>query len=137
MEQSIIELKDGKYVAQVQAMKKDIDEPSAMAPYLANNVIITCREGTYFLTLMIQEEEIVTGFQIQTNDNTFAPSIEQQVDDQQSVRYEIFQVERLLTILPARVQYKVNHECNIFEGDEALRLLVDLETIQNVEDVEF
>lgn len=137
MEKNSIELNEGKYVVQIQAMKIDTDEPSAMAPYLANNAIITYEKGLYFLTLMIQEEKVVTGFQIQTESGTFTPSIEQQIDNEAKVRYEIFQLDQLSTILSARVQYKVDHEGKVFEGDETLRLMLDSKTIQNVADVEF
>ena len=137
MENKLIELNDGKYVVEVQAIKKDSTETSAMAPYLANNAIITKEAGQNFVTLVINEEEVVKGLQVKSSDNTFKNSINNQVNQDENVRYEIFHLEQIQTILPARVQYKINYEGNIIEGDEELRLFINDDTIQNVEDMEF
>lgn len=137
MENKLIELHDGKYVVEVQAIKKDSTETSAMAPYLANNAIITKEAGQNFVTLVINEEEVVKGLQVKSSDNTFKDSINNQVNQDENIRYEIFHLEQIQTILPARVQYKVNYEGDIIEGDEELRLFINDDTIQNVEDMEF
>jgi|SRR5690625_693197 len=137
VENKLIELHDGKYVVEVQAIKKDSTETSAMAPYLANNAIITKEAGQNFVTLVINEEEVVKGLQVKSSDNTFKNSINNQVNQDENVRYEIFHLEQIQTILPARVQYKINYEGNIIEGDEELRLFINDDTIQNVEDMEF
>jgi len=137
VENKLIELNDGKYVVEVQAIKKDSTETSAMAPYLANNAIITKEAGQNFVTLVINEEEVVKGLQVKSSDNTFKNSINNQVNQDENVRYEIFHLEQIQTILPARVQYKINYEGNIIEGDEELRLFINDDTIQNVEDMEF
>lgn len=137
MENKLIELQDGKYIVEVQAIKKDSSETSAMAPYLENNAIITKEAGQNFVTLVINEEEIVKGLQVKSGDRTFNDSINKQVNKDENIRYEIFHLEQIQTVLPARVQYKINHEGNIIEGDEELRLLINDETVQNVEDIEF
>jgi len=133
----VINVDEGKYVIQVKAMKSSADDPSAMAPYLSNNCIVTNVSGQYFVTLMILEEQIITGFQLKNKADEYINCIEQHRDEEATTRYEIFQLEQLQTIHHARVQYKVNHEGNAFEGDEELRLFFDVESIQHVDDIDF
>jgi len=136
MENLTINLEQGKYIAQIQTLKKDEDESSAMAPYLSEHAIITHESDHYFITLMIQEEHVITGFQLIQKDRELNQAIDKQIDQETKVRYEIFQLANLQTIIHARVQYEIDHEGNIFKGDEELRLFIDSETIQNVDDIE-
>lgn len=137
MENEQITLDEGKYVVQVKAMKLDVDEPSAMAPYLSNNSIITNISGQYFLTLMILEEHIITGFQLKNNVNELKNCIERHRDETAKTRYEIFQLEEFRTIHEVQVQYEVDHEGKVFEGDEKLRLFFDANSIQNIDEIDF
>lgn len=137
MENKAINVDEGKYVIQVTAMKKAEDEPSAMAPYLSNNSIITNVSGQYFVTLMILEEQIITRFQLKNKTDEYINCIEQHKDKEAATRYEIFQLEEFQTIHDARVQYKVNNNGNVFEGDEELRLFFDANSIQNVDNIDF
>jgi len=136
MENATINLEQGKYIAQIQTLKKDEDESSAMAPYLSEHVIITHESGHYFITLMIQEEQVVTGFQLIKKDGELNHAIDQQIDQDTKVRYEIFQLENFRTMIPAQVQYEIDHEGSTFKGDEKLRLYINQETIQNVNDID-
>src|SRR5690625_3318633 len=117
-------------------MKRSSNEESAMTPYLANNSIITIEPGQLFVTLMIKEEKIVTGFQFKNNYGELIHSINQQIDDSANIRYEIFQLDELYTIMEAQVQYKIEHNAQLFEGDEALRLFFNPDSIQNVDDID-
>lgn len=132
-----IKLTPGKYVIQVQAIQLESDESSAMAPYLAEHAMVTKENEKVFVTLMIKEQEIVTGFQIEDNDETFVQSIDQQIDEEANVRYEIFPLNKLTTTVKARVQYTIPHEGKDFSGDELLRLFFDRQSIQNTKEINF
>lgn len=137
MEFKIIHLNEGKYVVQVQAMKKEENELSAMAPYLSNNSIITKESGEIFVTLKILEEQIITGLQIKNDNGEYTEHINFLKDEEAKARYENFQLESFQSIHHARVQYEVNHEGEIIKGDEELRLVFDDQSVQNVDDIQF
>lgn len=137
MKNKKISIDEGKYVVQVKTMKKTEAEPSAMAPYLSNNSIVTKVSGQYFLTLMILEEQIITGFQLKNKADEYVNSMENHRDEESSTRYEIFQLEDFRTIHDARVQYKIDHDGKTFEGDEELRLFFDSDSVQNVDEIDF
>lgn len=131
-----IPLDEGKYVIQVEALKIDKDEPSAMAPYLSNNSIVTKEAEKTFLTLMLLEEHIITKFQIQIEQDDFITCVNTHKDESSQTRYEIFQLNQLQTIHQARVQYEVEHEGQTFSGDEILRLSFDADSIQDTADLD-
>ncbi|HLR71462.1 MAG TPA: NEAT domain-containing protein [Pseudogracilibacillus sp.] len=137
MDRKPIDLKEGKYVIQVEAMKKSEDETSAMSPYLSNNTILTKLSSQFYVTLMLNEEQTITGLQIKNKHDEYTNSIDQHIDTASNTRYEIFQLDEFQTILNARVQYKVEHDGKTFEGDEELRLVFDAQSIQNVDDIDF
>lgn len=137
MESKRIELEEGKYVVQVQAIKKDEDEPSAMAPYLSNNSIITKEADKVFMTLMIVNEQVITGLQIKNEADEHVERVNVHQDDEANTRYEIFEFTQFQTLYEARVQYEIEHEGENFKGDEPLRLAFDENSILNVEDIEF
>src|SRR5699024_2005047 len=137
MDRKPIDLKEGKYVIQVEAMKKSEDETSAMSPYLSNNTILTKLSSQFYVTLMLNEEQTITGLQIKNKHDEYTNSIDQHIDTASNTRYEIFQLDEFQTILNARVQYKVEHDGKTFEGDEELRLVFDAQSSQNVDDIDF
>lgn len=121
---SVINLDQGKYVMRIQALQKDSDEPSVMADYLSESAIVTNEEGSFFLTLMLMEQQVVTGFQVENKE-----AIEKQVNEETNNRFELFELEQLSTILSVRVQYEIEYEGQEIKGDEALRLSIDEESI--------
>lgn len=124
-----INLNKGKYAIKVGALHKDKDEASVMASYLADTAIVTC-EDELIVTLMLKEDSIITGFQI---GNPLKASITQQVNPETNSRFELFQLTDLYTFVDAQVQYKVEHEGKTINGDEALRLYFDAESLEAVE----
>lgn len=133
----LINLDEGKFVVEIEAIQLESSEPSAMAPYLAEHAMITKDKQKIFITLMIKEQNIVTGFQMEDKDERFVESIDQKIDKETNIRYEIFSLSKLPTTVKARVQYTVNHEGEDFSGDELLRLSFDQQSIQNTADIQF
>lgn len=122
MSENIIQIEEGKYAIGLQALKKDVDEPSAMANYLSQMAVVTKQESYFTLSLLLQSQQTITGFQIEDEDGAFVEAIERQIDNGMDRRYEMFEMKQLPAILNARVQYEVEHEGKSFSGDEILRL---------------
>src|SRR5699024_11134309 len=129
----MIEMKNGKYTIQLQALKKDEDEPSAMADYLSQVAIVTKHEDHVTLTLLFQSEKTITGFQIQQADGELIEAIEKHVDPEMERRAEAFSLPNLPASLPVRVQYEVEHEGKSFKGDEMLRLVFSHDSLEKAE----
>lgn len=134
MENKLKALEDGKYVVEIQAIKKDSDETSAMDPYLARHAIISKEAEKTYLTIMIQEANIVTDFKLEDKQGNLVNCLEQKIDEAKNNRYEIFEFYPSTSALQARVQYEVDHEGSTFKGDEQFRLLFDLDSIKNIKD---
>lgn len=122
MSENTIQVEQGKYAIGLQTLKKDADEPSAMANYLSQMAVVTKEEDIFTLSLLLQSQETITGFQIEDENGTFVEAIEKQVDTGMDRRYEMFTITSLPKYLRARVQYEVEHEGKSFKGDEILRL---------------
>lgn len=122
MDQTIINVEEGKYAIGLQAWKKDVDEPSAMANYLSQVAVVTKEQELFTLSLLLQSQQTITGFQIETDVGEFIEAIGKKVDEEMERRYEMFHLNHLPAILKARVQYEVEHEGKSFKGDEILRL---------------
>lgn|SRR5690625_163065 len=125
-------LQEGKYVIFVDAMKKDTDEESAMAPYLGETAIVSKIDEKLYITFMLMEQEIITNFQL-SNGDEFYEAIDKQVNEELNNRYEMFQIKELTDSIVARVQYKVTYEGRKIDGDEQLRLVLDPHSLKNVE----
>lgn len=122
MNPKIIQIEKGKYAIGVQALKKDADEPSAMANYLSQMAIVTNQDDYFTLSLLLQSQKTITGFQIENGAGEFIEASDRQIDKEMDRRFEMFELENLLANLNARVQYEVEHEGKSFKGDEILRL---------------
>lgn len=131
-----IQLDDGKYVVTVQALKKNEDEKSAMAPYLSETAIVTVLEGKTYVTLMLKEQQVVTDFQIALDEEAFISNIDYQINEELNSRYEMFELEELKGTLLARVQYELTYEGQRISGDEQLRIVLDEDSIENVENIQ-
>ena len=129
-----IKLEDGKYAVTVQALKKEADEPSAMEPYLGEVAIVTVAGGRTYLTFMLREQNIITNFQLLHGDHPIE-RMNSQVNEELNNRYEIFELEELKATVIARVQYELTHEGREIKGDEQLRLVLDEESIQDLEGI--
>lgn len=128
-------LQEGKYVIFVDAMKKDTDEESAMAPYLGETAIVSKIDEKLYITFMLMEQEIITNFQL-SNGDEFYEAIDKQVNEELNNRYEMFQIKELTDSIVARVQYEVTYEGRKIDGDEQLRLMFDLNSLKNVEELD-
>lgn len=133
MVQSIINLDEGKYAIGVQTLQKDAEEPSAMANYLSQMAIVTNQDGALTLSLLLQEQKTITGFQVENQTGELVEAIERQVDEEADRRFEMFELEHLSTILNVRVQYEIEHDGQNFKGDEALRLAFDEASIEKLD----
>lgn len=132
MSQSIIDLDEGKYAIGVQTLQKDEDEPSAMANYLSQTAVVTNQEGVLTLSLLIQLQKTITGFQVENQAGELMDAIDVQVNDEADRRFEMFKLDQLPSILNVRVQYEIEHEGQNFKGDEPLRLSFDEESLEKL-----
>lgn len=133
MKQTDIDIEEGKYAIGVETLKQDIDEPSAMANYLSKMAIVTRQDNFLTLSLLLQNQKTITGFQVESQTGEWVEAIEKQVDDEMDRRFEMFELAHLTSIINVRVQYEVEHEGQSFEGDEALRLSFDEESLEKLE----
>ncbi len=131
--QSSIQIDEGKYVIEVQTLKKDADEASAMADYLSQSAIITNQDDKLYLTVMFMDHKTITGFQVKNESGEWIEAIDQQVNEETNNRFEMFELHQLTSPLSVRVQYEVMHGEQNFSGDEELRLAFDEESLENVE----
>lgn len=122
MDQTIIHIEKGKYAIGVQALKKDADEPSAMANYLSQMAVVTKQDEFLTLSLLLQSQQTITGFQVENHAGEFMEAVDKQIDEEMDRRFEMFELKNLPTNLNVRVQYEVEHEGKSFKGDEILRL---------------
>lgn len=132
MTQTVIEIEEGKYAIGVQTLQKNADEPSAMANYLSQTAIVTKQGDHLTLSLLLQGQKTITGFQVENQAGEFVEAIEKQVDEEMDRRFEMFEIDRLYSILNVRVQYELEHEGRNFKGDEELRLTFDKESLENL-----
>src|SRR5690625_7075381 len=70
-----------------------------MQPYLSHHAILTKEKENIFLTLMIQEQKVITGLQVIGETRKAITSFERQVDEESEIRYEIFQLPQLFTLI--------------------------------------
>lgn len=132
MNQSIIDVKEGKYAIGLQALKKDSNEPSVMADYLSQKAIITKQDGVLTLSLLFQSQQTITGFQVEHQSGKFIEAIEQQINEEMDRRFEMFKLDKLPATLNVRVQYEVKQNGQSFKGDEALRLAFIEEALEKL-----
>lgn len=135
--QSTIQVGEGKYVIQVETLKKDTDEPSAMANYLSEAAILTNEGGALYATFMFKNHEVVTGFQVKNDAGEFVQATDEQVNEEDNTRFEIFQLGQLTSELHVRVQYEIEHDGQTMKGDEAFRLSFDESSLERVDDLEW
>jgi len=133
MEQKEIKLDEGKFAIGVETLQKDSDEPSAMANYLSKIAIVTRQDGVLRLSLLLQSQKTITGFQVEKQAGELVEAVEKKVDDEMDRRFEMFELEHLPSILNVRVQYEVDHEGQKFKGDETLRLHFNEESLEKLD----
>lgn len=133
-EQALIHIDEGKYAINVQALKKDTDEPSAMASYLSPLAIVTNQSGTVYLSIMFMDHKTIVGFQVENQAGEWTESIDQQVNEENNNRFEMFKLDRFISPLNVRVQYEIMHEGQKITGDEVLRLAFEEESLKSVEE---
>lgn len=130
-----LQLNEGKYAIQVQTLKKNEDEPSAMNSYLGETAILTKTGRDLFITFMLKEQQIISSFQLANDRGKFFEAIEQVVNEQLKTRYEMFKIKVLKESIIARVQYELFYEGQKVSGDEQLRLMLDQDSLQKVENM--
>src|SRR5690625_4030294 len=124
----VIGVDEGRYVIHIRTLQEDNDESSSIAGYLCESAIITNRNGSLSLTLMLQDHQTITGFQVENQE-----AIEKQVNDETNMRFEMFELDRFPAYLPVRVQYEVEYGGKEIKGDEALRLYFDEASLEDAD----
>jgi|SRR5699024_884202 len=129
-----IQLTDGKYAVNVRALKSELEEASAMSPYLGEISIVTVVKGKYYLTFMLKEEHIIKQFQLIV-DGKLIDRFDGKKNEDLNNRYEMFELRELPKTIQARVKYELTHEGQEIKGDEELRLILDEDTVQDLEEL--
>lgn len=128
-----LNIDDGVYKVNVQALKLDEDSISAMANYLGESVIIGKSENICSLTVLLLDHKTITGLQVKnsTGDEIFA--VEKKINEEANNRQELFRISSLTNPLIIRVQYEAEFQGGTFNGDESLRLVFDEESLKKIE----
>lgn len=129
----ITKLEDGKYIIKVTALHVEKEKLSAMSQYLGEVAILTKDTHNLTITLMLTDNEIITGFQLVDKNNQKIIAKETQTNIESNSHYQLFELEDLPYFLKASVQYKIEHEGRIINGDEMLRLKLDFDHLEKVE----
>lgn len=135
-----IEMKDSyitsdlpKFAIDVQPLKETTDEPSIMLQYLSQVAMVERYEEGIGLSLLLQSQDVITGFQVQNEAGEWVEAVDHHINEEMNRRVELFHLTRLPHTLHVRVQYEVPHEGSTFKGDEPLRLVFDETSIQTIE----
>lgn len=134
--QSMIQVGEGKYIIHVETLKLDTDEPSAMANFLAESAIVTNEEGVLYATFMFMDHKVVTGFQVKNEAGEFIQATDEQVNEEDNTRFEMFQLSQLPSLLHVKVQYEIEHDGQMMKGDEALRLSFDESSLERIDNLD-
>jgi|SRR5699024_3212903 len=133
MDQEMINVEEGKYAIHVQTMKKEDDETSAMEEYLSQYAIVNNQDNLLTLALLLENQEIIVGFQIKDVSGEYIQAKDQQINHETAQRMEAFELNALPAILDARVQYEVAQADRTFKGDEFLRLVFTEDSLEKME----
>lgn len=124
-------LSEGKYTIDLSVLHKELEDLSTMANYLASSAIVTKGADFLTITLMILDHQTVLGFQIDDNED-WVEAINLTVDDERNRRYELFELSDFKEDMTGRVQYELGYEGRIIKGDEEVRLVFDMESLEAI-----
>lgn len=116
----VIQLTNGEYTIQFDALHATEDKVSGMARYIEDTANITVKDGKTLLTLTLTDHKTVTGFQVEGKE-----PIKQEVNEVDNTRDVTYELEQLTTMMDAQVQYTVGN----FSGDHSLRLFFKEDTL--------
>ncbi|WP_060678786.1 NEAT domain-containing protein [Virgibacillus halodenitrificans] len=129
---TMINVDEGKYAITIQAMKKNEDEPSAMANFLSESAIIKNQEGSLSLIITLLDAKTITGFQVENQAGEQIHAFDKQLDEEANTRDETFEIDQLTTSIVARVQYEATYQGQKIQGDEEIRLIFDEESLEKM-----
>lgn len=128
-EPSVIGLKEGNYTISFNVLHETEDKESSMARYMDKVAKVKVKNGKTLVTVTLTDHKTVTGFQIAGKQ-----PLTTYVDERANTREETYEVDSLLTLMNARVQYKAETPWGIHEGDHGLRLAFDETSLQKAAD---
>ena len=117
-----INLDNGYYTTKVNYIRIDNNDSSSMGRYLNESVFINSKDGTYYLTITVNDDETVTQLKI---NNKIA---EQKVVEGDN-RYETFKFDNLNSLLDAYVEYQAPYKGSVHKGNADFRIVLDNEFI--------
>ncbi|MEC2158882.1 NEAT domain-containing protein [Virgibacillus halodenitrificans] len=129
---TIINVDEGTYAIKIQAMKKNEDEPSAMASFLSESAIIENQAGSLSLIITLLDAKTITGFQVKNQAGEEINAFDKRLNEEANTRDEVFKIDELTTSLGARVQYEAVYQGQKIQGDEELRLIFVEESLEKV-----
>src|SRR5699024_2038750 len=101
-----------------------------MVRQLNNPASLAVMEVKSFLTLTINDHKTVTGFQVDNAVELIQPT-EEKINEAANTRAVTYELDDLLSIIDARVQYTVGTH----SGDQPLRLAFNEDSLQAVDEV--
>src|SRR5699024_7356281 len=99
-----LEISDGNYTIGLEALHATEEKASGMARYISNIASLSVQDGKTLLTLTLTDHETVTGFQVEKTGVLIEPTAEK-IDEEANTREVTYELERLTSIINARVQY--------------------------------
>ncbi|MBS4207897.1 NEAT domain-containing protein [Bacillus sp. FJAT-50079] len=123
----VLDIADGDYTIELSALHATEDKPSGMASYLKESAFLSVKEGKTFLTLTLNKQATITGFQVENNGELIQP-IKEVINEETNTREIEFELDELASIINARVQYTVGAHV----GDQPLRLSFDEASLTKV-----
>lgn len=127
IEEVLIQLDDGLYTIDSSYFRTGTDDNSSMGSYLDDSVFVSAENGTYFLTITINEDETVTKLQVDGHD-----AVEKEVDGEK--RYETFEINDLASLHSAYVEYQAPFGDEIFEGQANFDIALDPQSIHEAQE---
>src|SRR5690625_5298371 len=118
IEEVLLNLDEGYYTIDTSYLRTDNDNPSSMGSYLGETTFVAIEDGKAFVTVTVNDDETVTKLQVDEKN-----SVEKIVDGNK--RYETFEIDNLVSLLNAYVEYQALLDDTIYEGNADFRISFD------------
>lgn len=124
IEEVLLNLDEGYYTIGTSYIRADNNDSSSMGRYLGENTFVSIEEGKVFVTITVNDKDTVTKLQVNGRD-----SVEKIVDGDK--RYETFEIENLVSLLNAYVEYQAPYNGDIHYGKADFRISLDENAVKS------
>ena len=126
-EPDLLNLEDGNYTIDFEALHAEEDKVSGMARYIDKPASLSVTGDKSLLTLTINNDKTVTGFQVENN-GELNQEIAKKINKEANTREITFEIDNMASVVNAQVQYTAGGH----NGDQPLRLSFEKDSIQVV-----